>query len=313
MCDDADTMESQWEHEWGRIAVRIENLEKAAGIAGAGNTYKGVPEMLCSQLSECVSQLEQFLATHSTIVPAAATQRFGDAVSKHSLKDHANTIEHLRSRLAIVVSLVAELNWELTDPAIHLEGIAERAFLHLSRLLAADAAQSARWLDEFQKTQTAETACERLGATHLLLHGIYAFKVDAGERTDLVLGNKLTWTKSLARAVEGLVLTEWKVVRDEKDAEKIAKQARAQAQLYTQGGLAGIALEAVRYVVLVSEKALPPIDDVALNGCIYRHINIAVSPDTPSVQSKKPTASKAPAKKASTKAPAKKTSPKKGN
>ena len=265
-------MESQWEHEWGRIAVRIENLEKAAGIAGAGNTYKGVPEMLCSQLSECVSQLEQFLATHSTIVPAAATQRFGDAVSKHSLKDHANTIEHLRSRLAIVVSLVAELNWELTDPAIHLEGIAERAFLHLSRLLAADAAQSARWLDEFQKTQTAETACERLGATHLLLHGIYAFKVDAGERTDLVLGNKLTWTKSLARAVEGLVLTEWKVVRDEKDAEKIARTCTGSAVHARR--LAGIALEAVRYGSR-DEKAFSH-RRRGSEWVHYRHINIAV-------------------------------------
>lgn len=257
--------------------------------------------MLCSQLTDCVSQLEAFLTKNSSIVPSTAAQRFTDAVSKHKLKGAANTIEYVRSRLAVVVSLVAELKWEISDPAIHLEAIAERAFLHLARLLAADSAQSNRWHDEFKQTKTAETACEKLGAAHLLLHGIYAFKVDAGERTDLVLGNKLNWTKSLARAVEGLVLTEWKVVRNEKEADKIAEQARAQAQLYTQGGLAGVALESVRYIVLVSEKALPAIDDVELNGCTYRHVNIAVSPDSPSVQSKKPVATKAPAKKASKK------------
>jgi hypothetical protein len=48
---------------------------------------------------------------------------------------------------------------------------------------------------------------EKLGAAHLLLHGIWAFKVSAtGERTDLVPGEKLEITPQVEAASEALVL-----------------------------------------------------------------------------------------------------------
>ncbi len=59
-----------------------------------------------------------------------------------------------------------------------------------------------------------ETACEKLGALHLLSHGILAFKAYApGERTDLILGDRLVIDDDLIAGTEGIVLTEWKRVK----------------------------------------------------------------------------------------------------
>jgi hypothetical protein len=63
---------------------------------------------------------------------------------------------------------------------------------------------------------------------------------------------------------------------------KIA-EAKTQTQSYRAGSLAGIELQEYRYLVMVSSKALPmPADDVE-DGITFRHIGIAVDPDSPSV------------------------------
>ena len=87
---------------------------------------------------------------------------------------------------------------------------------------------------------TNEPACEQLGSTHLLWHGIFAFKVSAtGARSDLMYG-ELPDDTLLTRSVEGLVLTEWKLANDAKSAKEGFNVARVQADRYSQGPLAGI-------------------------------------------------------------------------
>ena len=130
-----------------------------------------------------------------------------------------------------------------------------------------------------------------LGSIHLLSHGIFAFKVDAlGARTDLVF-NEPPDDSLLARGVEGLVLTEWKVANDAPSATKGFREARAQADLYKQGALAGIELTGYRYLIVVSLRELPdnsiPPDDTTNTGVVYRHINIVVQPAVPSKAAKK--------------------------
>jgi hypothetical protein len=96
---------------------------------------------------------------------------------------------------------------------------------------------SAKWKKAFNK---GEVVCERLGSVHLLSHGIYVFKVDAiGARTDLVY-NEPPPDTLLVQAVEGMVLTEWKIANDAKDAIDAVRDARRQADLYGQGALAGL-------------------------------------------------------------------------
>jgi hypothetical protein len=57
--------------------------------------------------------------------------------------------------------------------------------------------------------------------------------------------------------VEGTVLTEWKLVKDPKQASSIALAAHAQIDLYAQGPLADLELRSHRYIILVSSKELP--------------------------------------------------------
>jgi hypothetical protein len=158
--------------------------------------------------------------------------------------------------------------------------LSERAFVHLQQLIVADEVVRSRWQAAIE---AGETACEKLGGAHLLLHGIWAFKVNGpGARTDLVFGEPLGSGIATERVAEALVLTEWKVVRHPPDSIAIAERARSQAQAYAVGIMAGIELSSYRYIVLVSQKKLPSIDDVYLAGATYRHINVAIHPAPPS-------------------------------
>jgi hypothetical protein len=135
-----------------------------------------------------------------------------------------------------------------------VRNLVERAFTHLQYSIIADSHVRATWNSAFNE---GEAACERLGGTHLLLHGIWAFKTNApGEPSDLVLGTRLEITPQVERAAEGLVLTEWKVVREPKELTSKAAEAFIQARLYGMGSLAGFELATRRYLVIVSKDRL---------------------------------------------------------
>jgi hypothetical protein len=115
-----------------------------------------------------------------------------------------------------------------------------------------------------------------------LLHGIWAFKVNAaGGRTDLVFQEprQLGLEQDFA---DGLVLTEWKTLTSSQGAKTRFEDARKQAQRYSVGVLAGNELTTYRYAVLVSAQQIQPPLDLREGGCVYRHINIAVDPLPPS-------------------------------
>jgi hypothetical protein len=156
----------------------------------------------------------------------------------------------------------------------------ERAFAHLQRLIVVDSTFREKWKAAFED---GEVACEKLGAVHLLLHGIWAFKVDAGgARTDLVFQEPAGSLANEQRYVDGFVLTEWKKTNLGEDAMLRFEQARSQARRYAQGALAGTELTAYRYAVLVSRQQVSIPEDVREGEVVYRHINVAVDPRPPS-------------------------------
>lgn len=63
--------------------------------------------------------------------------------------------------------------------------------------------------------------------------------------------------------------------------------AQKQAEIYCSDVLGGIEIRNYRYLVMVSEERLTMPDDTIKAGAIYRHINIAVNPGSPSLESKK--------------------------
>jgi hypothetical protein len=156
---------------------------------------------------------------------------------------------------------------------------AERAFRHLQWSIASTPSVQATWREAFERH---ETACEALGATHLLLHGIFAYKANTPDaRTDLVFHEPVDAAKA-STVAEGLVLTEWKRVRKTESLEKVIADAEEQAQIYSTGVLEGTELRRVRYVVVVTESQVRMPEDKRRDDYVVRHVNIAVDPLPPS-------------------------------
>jgi hypothetical protein len=173
-----------------------------------------------------------------------------------------------------------EMSFLLADVQEIIRSRGARAFEHLQRSIVADVEIGRKWRAAFA---AGEPACEALGAMQLLAHGIWAFKVNAaGERTDLVYQETALDTARVQAAAEGLVLTEWKKCSYSRDAAALYEGARMQAERYAQGSLAEIELAGYRYLVLVSRKRISERVDQQVGSVLYRHVNIAVDPDTPS-------------------------------
>ena len=192
-------------------------------------------------------------------------------------------LQFLKRTIPALASVRAEVNYLLSDTQAVVTRMTERAFLHLQRSIIVDKDIKDKWVAAFE---AGETECEKLGAVHLLLHGIWAFKANTPEeRTDLVLGEPLTNLDKVAATAEALVLTEWKMVRNANDLHNMAGLAYQQASRYVRSTLAGFELADYRYLVFVSEKDMVknlPLDKSDENGITYRHINIAVNPESPS-------------------------------
>jgi len=161
-----------------------------------------------------------------------------------------------------------------------------RAFVHLQRLLVVDDEVSRKWSDLFVKR---EEKLEKLGAVHLLWHGIYAFKIDdSGAATDLVFNDAVDVGDAVSIS-EGLVLTEWKKVKDPQEAGELFRRACKQTDNYKRGPLAATQLMGYRFIVLVSVKQLTRKQmpkPVEANGLVYYPINIAVDPLSASADAK---------------------------
>ncbi len=88
----------------------------------------------------------------------------------------------------------------------------------------------------------------------------------------------------MLKTAEGLVLTEWKKVGDDKDPKTVFEQGLNQAKIYSSSSISlpGTELSSVRFIVLVSKKKLV-LPTASIDGGIeYRPINIIVDPDPPS-------------------------------
>jgi len=280
---------------WLAISGRIRGLAQAADLqaqfmqSNSNDTF-GVEKHIGDSCNKIFNEIEKYSADSNDEIPTEIKQSIGSFICKRRsiFAEAMSDAPKARAAIIFLAALDVEITYLLSDQQAKIQNRTERAFLHLRRSLAADAHQRSIWQSAFGTN--GETACERLGASHLLWHGIYAFKVDAsGGKTDLILPS-FPEIEDVSRAVDGFVLTEWKVASSPKDAKERYAEAKRQAALYANGVLAGIELTQIRYLVVVTEKQLPnssiPSDEET-DGILYRHINLAINPDVPSVQSKK--------------------------
>ncbi len=280
-----------WKTEWSALSHRIEALVDAgrfffSTFPAWGNDHTGASSDLNVSADEIVGELADFRA-YAALLPRAAAERlnkFVDDYQKRFAHSSATAIPGAQARLTRLAAFRSEMDYLLADTEAVARSVVGRAFLHLQRSIVADDLARQRWQGAFEK---GELECEKLGAAHLLLHGIWAFKASAtGERTDLVLGEKLDVTPQIEAASEALVLTEWKCVRKLSELEPKARDALAQAERYSVGILAGFELASRRYLVIVSEDALSVPPAKSSGAVTYEYRNIAVSPSVPSMGAK---------------------------
>ena len=274
-----------WRTEWNALAARIRGVTEAAAFyfhcTGVQDGYRVVAHSLRPQMRDIHELVRSFAETYSSQLPAparACLRRFLE--QRPDVFRNENVIDNqaLQFTVTALIAFRSEFDYHASDVAAFAARQSERAFLHMQRSIVADSDERRKWKAAFE---SGEIACEKLGATRLLGHGIWAFKVDgAGERTDLVLQEPIV-EDDVARSADALVLTEWKVCRNRDEMRGRLAEAKAQTQLYRVGVLAGLELASYRYLVVVSgQRLVMPPDDVDAD-ITYRHVNIAVEPQTP--------------------------------
>lgn len=273
--------------EWRALSSRLRGLLEAARflfVAGAKDIYGGGPN-LQQQLKRAFEDVAR-LSRRSPTLPqpaAVALEQFVESYSplfEETGGSEEIGLEKLRAKLTILAGFESEITYLLADPQETRRLLAERAFTHLQRSIVVDADFRVKWALALEQ---GETECEKLGAVHLLLHGIWAFKVDsAGGRTDLVFQEPLADLHQVQRVSDGLVLTEWKIARSTSQVVRRFEKARNQAERYSAGVLAGIELSTHRFAIVVSESAAPVPADAVLGEVVYRHILVVTNPPPPS-------------------------------
>lgn len=271
--------------DWRAISAWIHGLENA----GTTNTHqRALAKELRVQQGLLLDELHGFVTQHDGFLPPAASNLIKAFVAEHSQlirsRDPDMTeviVGHAQAGLAFLKLLEARITYLLSDSEHAIRSRVERAFLHLQRSMVADEDFRKKWQHAFDNG--GERACEKLGGVHMLLHGIWAFKVDgAGERTDLVCNEPIDPAQNAQASVDGFVLTEWKITKNAKVDEAAFENARQQARRYGSGILAGTTLKTFRYVVVVSRDHISVPNDMKEGDVTYRHINIPVEPSSPS-------------------------------
>ncbi|MBB3746995.1 hypothetical protein FHX10_006548 [Rhizobium sp. BK591] len=180
--------------------------------------------------------------------------------------------------------LEAEITYLLADFELWIRNKTDLAFKHLQRLISVDARLKADWAAAFGKR---EEACERLGATHLLWHGLWAFKVDSqGARTDLVTFEPID-DRIVGASGGALVLTEWKKIKEvnRRAIEQAFASAKGQALNYVSGALGAIELKSQIHLVAVTMDPIPKHEmpeETVEQGKTIRYVNIVIDPPVPS-------------------------------
>lgn len=274
-----------WRAEWQALSARINGLLEAASyyFASGGDGFPdhvGVDKFLIRGAAEIFEDLRRLHLSAGRLLPPRAGESLARFINDYPKSVAQTGRQAPRSTVTALAAFRSEFAYLITDSETRGRSLVKRGFAHLKRSLVADQELRTKWLKALRR---GETACEKLGAVHLLSHGVWAFKASAdGGRTDLILGGSLAIDEEVRASAESLVLTEWKVVRSSSELEEKAALAFAQARRYSEDTLAGFELSSTRYLVLVSaeEYPMPPEQNTA--ELVYEYVGIAVNRPVPS-------------------------------
>jgi hypothetical protein len=276
--------------QWKALSSRIRGLMEAGHLhaqylAVRSSDSYGRAKRLREQGERVLVALRAFRDSFHQVLPPPAVTAIDDFVARTStlINDTTGTADLLQERvwaaLVLLAAFETEISFLLSDVQESIRARSERAFSHLQRSIVVDEDVRAKWQKAFDDS---EVACEKLGAVHLLLHGIWAFKVDAAEaRTDLVFQEPAGDFIAAQRYADGFVLRGWKKAAEDSQSHQRFEEARSQARRYAQGPLAATELTGYRYAVVISRLQVEIPEDLREGGIMYRHVNVAVAPRVP--------------------------------
>lgn len=277
--------------QWKALSSRIRGLMEAGHLhaqylAVRSSDSYGRGKRLREQGERVLAALGAFRDSFQQVLPPPAVTAIDDFVARTGtmIHDTSGTPDSLQERvwaaLVLLAAFETEMSFLLSDVQESIRSRSERAFSHLQRSIVVDEDLRAKWQKALEQ---GEVACEKLGAVHLLLHGIWAFKIDAaGARTDLVFQEPAGDFIAAQRYADGFVLTEWKKAAKDSESGQRFEEARLQARRYAHGPLGATELTGYRYAVVVSHRQVAIPEDLREGGIVYRHVNVAVDPRTPS-------------------------------
>jgi len=283
-----------WKQEWDALSTRIAGIVEAAtflyrtGQVGQNDEAYSTNILIenCEQAAKAVLSLLGYRSTLPAKAVDALTrfQGWWERTTANKQWVSAGGYPLVQAFVVLLASIRSELDHLFADHDEIIRSHVTRAFRHLERSLIVDEALGARWLAAFE---AGETECEKLGGVHLLLHGIWAFKANAsGERTDLVLGTHLVVDQDVLASAHGLVVTEWKLVREGDSPEGKKQEALHQARRYSGGSLGGFVLNSDRYLVLVAKEEFGVPNDEIEGDVRYKVVPLFLTRKLPSVSAR---------------------------
>lgn len=285
---DVDFQERHTEHmlkaEWDALSKRIVGIVEASTfLFHCRESDEAFSTNVLMETCKETAAAVKSLSVYGDSLPTRAVDalhRF-DRWWGETVKLNSSGFQGVMAYTTVLASFRAEFDHLFADNDGIIRNKVALAFLHLQRSLVVDEVLRGKWDAAFRSN--GERACEQLGAVHLLSHGIYAFKTDsAGERTDLILGDRLVVNDDIIAGASGLVLTEWKLIRDKDDPDAQRILAKNQASRYSEGLLAGFELSSERYLVLVGQKEFGVAPDEQVGAILYKSIPIVLNREVPS-------------------------------
>ncbi len=279
-----------WSERWNAVSARIEGLVRAVELLTAAfrvnssDAFGVGRKWIVPEIEAIKQELRRLSDDWGPELPPAARASLDRFLAQEWRGLNATEVD-IQAAVPFAV-FRSQFDFLVRDAEAYATSLTELAFEHLRRVLAVDGEVRRKWQDAFVQR---EDHCERLGAVHLLSHGVWAFKVSAaGAATDLVFGEPIEREATvIRRTARALVLTEWKRVNSQAELNKKAEEARRQTDAYASGILSDVELRATRYIALVSQQQMDAPQDQREASVTFRHIVIPIAPETPSRQARR--------------------------
>lgn len=191
-----------WLIDWQALSARIKGLLDAGSffykaLHNSSEDSRSVKKKVLLESAEKIFlNLKEFSDNYKSVLPRMALDSLNSFLDKPEMREPTFfkpqgllVPGNVQFALTSLATFQSEFEYLISDRQFIARRITERAFIHLQRSIVVDDEVRSKWIKAFE---IHETKCEKLGALHLLLHGVWAFKADAtGGKTDLILNEPL--------------------------------------------------------------------------------------------------------------------------